>query len=519
MALSIEERMELRKKYFPELDKQEEKRESVKEKTGVSQVLGSFFKEAKGDFLGVGEDILRSSGRAAENITEAAGAMERGEQSFARTGLQQTGAALGAGASAIGAAVEGAVKLVLPQKAEDKIKEIAENLGQEVASRPEVQNIASWYANLPEKQQRDLDAVGGVLSLATEFAGAGAVKQPIKRAGAEAVEQISRGASRIADTAGLVRRSADEVVDSAGGFVRAIKETGADISKEFSPQQLSERNFAKSFKLAPGDVAELDSMAGGPVSEWAISNKLIAGTGEETVENIAKFKLDNYNSVRDAVGAVDETFSFRDVPEAENIVDDLIEKTGSLKSREYQNINSQLRQAAERLNRGEASLSDVQFIKSALDDIESIFKRSGSGGQEFKQGLRFKDLGESRSEVQKFIEDTVAQKFPNINIRELNRNVRVARGLVDDIAKRAGKFDTASSASLGDYFVFGLGQQALPGAGPALFGIKKVVESAPIRLRLTKWLSRKKGRVKETDIKEIQRVIAEELDDQLGLTR
>lgn len=317
----------------------------------------------------------------------------------------------------------------------------------------------------------------------------------------------------LAETAKPVTSGIKSTVSGTKSVGRAITDTAGDVFKTFDPQQLSERNFARTFKLSAGDVGKLDEMTGGAVSEWAISNKLIGRTATDTIDNITEFKNKNYNAVRDAVSAVDDIYSFKDVPEARNIVDTLIKDTEGLSSGKYTEVTNQLKSIAEKLNKNEATLSDIQFIKSAFDDIESIYKRSN----EVKSSIKSQDLAASRTEVQKFIEDRVAEKIDNIDIRELNKNVRVAREFIDDVAKNAGKFDTQSSASLGDYFVFGLGQQAVPGFGAGAFAIKKIVESSPIRMRLTKALSRGKKRVSETDIKAIQKEIADEIASQLNI--
>lgn len=481
----------------------------------------------KDDILETGEGIKEAGQRAVSGVREAVSrGAELDEEGFkqkrASTVLQAIGAASKGAADILGETAIGAVKVILPPKVEKKVKDgvidvmtgvLESGFGKRVASdwqafekaHPEAaENIKGGLGII----EAGLEAVGGGVA-----AKAGVdVAQTAKRTATNVVEDVASRSKNI-----LPKRNPTAVVSSADELIQTVKDTTSDVFKELGPQQLSERNFTKAFKLAPSDVVDLDKMVGGPVSEWAISNNLIKGTSEETIESIIKFKFDNYNSVRDAVSAVEDTVSFKAVPEAENIVDALIKRTEKLKSAEFSQINKQLNDIKARLETGDASLSDVQFLKSSLDDIESIFKRTSGGG--VKEGIRFQDLASSRSEVQRFIEESVSSKFPGVDIRELNRNVRVSRGLVDDIAKRAGKFDTQSSASLGDYFVFGLGQQVIPGAGPAVFAVKKVVESSPIRLRLTKALSKAKDRPTPTNLKEIRDILQEEIGSQLDIKR
>lgn len=483
---------------------------SGKNKKTFNQTIREGFQDIGQDISQLPKDIKSSSQKRAENIGEIQKSFQRGEINPVRGTLQIAGQLAGAGADAIGNLFKAGVKTVLPQVAEEKLKEVANNLGEEIAKRPEVQSAVNWYSNLDENQKKDIDAVGGIVSLVSEFVGVGTTKRGLSLA----KEGLETATKNTADIASKVAKRVSTKTKGFGEGITTITETAKEVGKEFSPSNFADRQFVRAFKLTPPDVSDVETVIGGNVSEWAVANNLIGKNADETIQNITKFKLDNYNTVRDAVGAVEETFSYNDIPELENLVDDLILKTESLKSNKYKNLNTGLKTIAEKLNNGEASLSDVQFAKSTFDDIESIFKRSNVN--ELKEGMAFQDLGASRSDVQKFIEDRVSEKFPDINIRELNRNVSASKTLVDDIIKRSQKFDTASSASLGDYFVFGLGQQMTPGVGVATLGLKKIAESTPIRMILSKWLA-KKGNIKPTDLKKIQKEIADEIGSQLDL--
>lgn len=466
---------------------------------------GGLFSETARDIKQFGSDFKQSAERRMSNMGETRQALQSGEIKDPEAIFQTIGQVAGLGADQIGNLFKLGVKAILPQKAEEATKQVVENLGEKVIEIPEVQSAINWYSNLDENQKRNVDAVGGIVSLASEFVGAGAGKRGIQATknviGNTAEEAVNR-----------ISKSVGSQIDNVKSVKNVFSQTAKEVGAEFSPSQIADRVFVKGFKLAPGDVSDVEGILKSSVSDWAVSNNLVGKNGKETVEKITKFKFDNYNAVRDAVGAVDETFSFKDVPEAENIIDRIIDRTEGLGSVEYRGVNNQLKNIAEKLNSGGASLSDIQFVKSTFDDIESIFKRSGQ--TDFKEGVKFADLGSSRKSVQTFIEDRVAEKLPNVDIRELNRNVAASKTLVDDIIKRSAKFDTASSVSIGDYFVFGLGQQAVPGAGIATLGIKKVVESTPIRMLLTKALAKKT--VKPTDIKKIQQEIAAEIEAQLG---
>lgn len=486
------------------------------------QTKESFVKDLGSDLRQAGQEISQSFQRRGMAVQEAKTASDMGEQSQVRGIAQGLGETAGFLADTIGTAFKTIVKAPLSQETETKLKQKAGEVVSSLAETPGGQDIKfvadsfkNWYENeLTPEQQRDVDAFGGVTALATELVGVGTGKRAAK-AGLETVEQ---GVKRVDDVvSSTFRRTPEEIdsvvanttkqtVDNGNLFI----ETAKELKKSFSPSKLADRQIAKSFKLAPSDVTDIENRIGGSMSDWLVANNLVKASADQSMDAINKFKLENYNLVRDAIGSVDETFSFNDVPELRNLVDDLIQKTEVGQSEKYVNLNNQLKQAANKFNRGEATLSDAQFVKSAFDDIESIFKRSK---QEVKEGVKFADLAESRSQVQQFIENIVSEKLPNVNIKELNRNVSVSKTLVDDIIERAGKFDTQSAIGLGDYFVFGLGQQAIPGAGVAAFAGKKIVESSPVRMAITRFIN-KNPQVKATDLETMKKEIADAINAQ-----
>ena len=189
----------------------------VAEKTAPAEApvkKEGLLKDAAKDFFNIGEDIANNSQKRADNIDEIRTAMQNGEQGKLRSLLQVVGQLAGAGADAIGAVAEGAVKLVLPPSAEAKVKDVVAQFGKAVAERPEVQKVMKWYGELPPEKQRDIDAAGGVVSLVTNFLG-GEVASKGGSVLKEATES-GIGATRRAVTEGIVatKKTAGEAFDT-----------------------------------------------------------------------------------------------------------------------------------------------------------------------------------------------------------------------------------------------------------------------------------------------------------------
>lgn len=201
--------------------------ESIKNATAKlgseKQTLGSRIKETAGDFATIGKDIAESSQKRADNIDEIRGSMQSGEQGNVRSMLQTAGQLAGAGADAIGAVFKGAGNILLSDKHEKDVTDVISKFGAKVMANPQVQNIINEYNSLPEEKQRDIDAVGGVVSLITNFIGGEAVVSGAK-AGVQGVKTGARVAKEGVETAfGATTQGIKNITDSG------IAQTGKEL--------------------------------------------------------------------------------------------------------------------------------------------------------------------------------------------------------------------------------------------------------------------------------------------------
>lgn len=169
--------------------------------------LGNKISETFGDIKQMGVDVAESAMKRAENIGEIRSAMEEGKQGDVRSILQTTGQLAGAGADAITAFGKGVVNIALSDKHEKDITDVIKKFGAKVMANPEVQNIINKYNALPPEKQRDIDAVGGVVDLVSNFIGGGAVSKgtDITEAGLKkTVKGIDNTVKAVVDTAEAV---------------------------------------------------------------------------------------------------------------------------------------------------------------------------------------------------------------------------------------------------------------------------------------------------------------------------
>ena len=183
----------------------------VQEKPTIGQRASELF----GDFTQIGADIAKSSEKRAENIDTIRNSMNNGEQGNVRSILQTAGQLAGAGADAITAVGKGVVNSFLSDKSEKAVTDVISKFGAKVMAVPEVQNIINKYNSLPEAQQRDIDAVGGVIDLVSNFIGAGAASKGTDVASAGIKKRV-KIASDVIDTGTSTVISGGKAVANSG---------------------------------------------------------------------------------------------------------------------------------------------------------------------------------------------------------------------------------------------------------------------------------------------------------------
>lgn len=176
-------------------------------------------KDTVNDVLDVGKGFAADAKKRFDNIDEIRTALNNGDQGHLRSILQTVGQLAGAGADAIGQVVKGAVKVVLPPAAEKAVKDVVGQFGKKVAEDPGVQSIMSWYSELPEASKRDIDAVGGVVNLVSNFVGG----EVASKGGSLAAEAASKGIN-VARTA-----AEDAAITAAKGVQKATGSVGDTI--------------------------------------------------------------------------------------------------------------------------------------------------------------------------------------------------------------------------------------------------------------------------------------------------
>lgn len=191
----------------------EQKQKQIVPAEPVEAPKENIIKDTFNDFTQIGKDIAGSSEKRAEKIQAIKDKYNSGQKGDVPAILEIAGQLAGAGADAIGNVFKGAVKMVLPPRAEQAVKDITTKFGTEVASIPEVQGMVEWYGQLPDDKKDALDAAGGALSLVSEFIGLGAAQK-----GATAAKEVIKEGTDIAVDA--TKKVVKTAVDETSLFVK-----------------------------------------------------------------------------------------------------------------------------------------------------------------------------------------------------------------------------------------------------------------------------------------------------------
>ena len=161
------------------------------------------FQETIGDVKQTVSNLGKTYQKTKEKIGKIGEANVKGEQEYGRSLLQTAGAVAGGISQGIGDIFTGAVKTVLPQQTEEKVKQMAITAISEAdkALGSPLARLMENYNNLDDKTKKDVDALMGISQLALDLTGFGVGKKVGEigiKTGIETGKKTLVGTSKIA---------------------------------------------------------------------------------------------------------------------------------------------------------------------------------------------------------------------------------------------------------------------------------------------------------------------------------
>jgi len=341
--------------------------EPQQEKTGS-------FSEAVGDFTGIGADIAKSSQKHADNIETIRQAEQSGGQSAMRSDLQAFGQLAGAGADANSAVFKGGANILLSDKTEKDITDVITKFRTKVRAIPEVQGIINKYNNLSPEQKRDIDAVGGIVSLIGEFIGVGVAKR-----GATVVKEgVMAG---IDATTGAIKSGAKSVADNGV----------SQIASDFASRVPRAIGRAKDSIAEAGIRAEKIRTAT-PAVKNAIKNKVDSGL----IDAISETDDATRKAFSDVLDIAEQPKTFGNKKQPTIV-------GGDLAAQQYDIINKSKQKIGKALGDETKLLSKTEKLnmQDAFGQIDDTLSEQGIIPKYTKRGVRLDFAGSKYTPAQR----------------------------------------------------------------------------------------------------------------------
>lgn len=346
----------------------------------------SKLKEFGGDILGVGKGIISSSQKRADNMAESRQAYKEGEQGLLRTGLQQAGQLAGAGADAITAVGKGAVNVFLSDKSEKAVTDVIGKFGAKVMANPQVQNIINKYNELPEDQQRDVDAIGGVVDLVSNFIGGQVVSKGADVAGAG----IKTGSKAFAEGA---KKVATGVADTASDIAKSkvvsgVAQFGSDIAERV-PRAVNRGKESLAQNAIKAEKIKSSSPAFKQAYKTNLDDRII-----NTVAEADDATKQAYKQVIDIAEEAPSTIGLKKQP---SIIG------GDLASKQYDIISKQKKAVGEKIGEFTKQLSKTKKInmQDSFGQIDDTLAGQGIIPQYTKKGVKLDFTGSKYTPAQR----------------------------------------------------------------------------------------------------------------------
>lgn len=406
----------------------------------------SFLKETVQDI----KEIGTQGGQALERRADKVGEIKQSNASPASKVLQTFGQGAGAASDVIGQAVIGVGKVVLPQKAEQKIADSFEAGVTKALDTTTAQNLIQGYSEIKQKYPnaaRNFEAGANILGLFADLAGIGVAGKTVKpigstvRQGAEVGTQAAGKTGQlatkgVAEVQGALTGTSGETIETA---FRAVKAGGKQLEaytnalrKQTTPEQLVD--IARSAV----DVVSSEKSAGYSEMLKSIGQSAVDASNVETQVINTLSKL----GVKVTKDGLDFSASkFRTVPQAQNKLTELFNEVQRASQAKTLIEVDTARQALKNLLLAGDDAS-ARTANLAITDAVNAVREVGMKVPGYKEALiKFGDDAEFLTELQRSLSagdqatiDTAYRKLATT----LKTNNEQRLKLVNELDERTG---------------------------------------------------------------------------------
>lgn len=386
-----------------------EKKETVRLSPRARATAGTIVETTK-DIIQTGKSLKESLKKRQEKVQEGRKSFESGEQSLLETGFQLAGQTAGLLSDSLFDLTKGAIKALIPDATEDKIRKISDKAGEVIAKTPGLKTIFEKYEELKKtnpRKARNLDATMGLSQLALDLAGVdlGArAAVPTMKATESALETVGRGIGKatqipndVASALGKqveksIPKAVDELVGSTKSMTRKVKDI-EQLKNTDVRRKLSDPEIFKGIKVEGGKINP-DEAINTLQERVNILTDAKNKTLPEIEKNLPTIKKESIR--KDALSDISGKYSPRDEQDLVKAIDDqLSAMPDEITITQADNFRARFRKSA-RDARGiqkrssEYSALENAFRKNVFDSTESL---GGTIGKEYASlNTEIKDL-------------------------------------------------------------------------------------------------------------------------------
>lgn len=408
-----------------------------------------FFDDITSAFSNIGE----SASKRMDTVSAINKDLQSGEQGLARSAGQLFGQGAGLASDVIGNVIMGGVKQVTPEAIQQPIGEAVSGAVKSVVDTEPVQKLVSWYSNLDPQKKRDLDAVLGTASLATDVFG-GAVAKPAGQAVVKATG-----------------RAVDKVVDVAKPIVKGAKNVADDT---VDPANIMQRVA----RVNPTQQVKFKDMAGQTVGEY-LTDRKIFGSSEEVAQKLVDTFQKSKKMADDSLATLKGQFKPAPIKTA---IDDLMKKEVSISTKGA--LSKDLKKVMQWKNK----MQKDGLTMSEINDVKRLYERN------VKLDFVKQNLPDGVKKANT-IDDAIrqwqvgkAEELGLSNLPEINKETQLARMLADALGKKIAGSEANNAVSLTDWIM-------LSGGDPTAIGGyigKRALSSSKLQSKVAEFSAKNK---------------------------
>lgn len=406
-----------------------------------------------GDTVQAVEDIKSSASKRMDTVSNINKDLRTGKQGLLRSAGQLFGQGAGLASDVIGNTILGSIKQLTPDFIQKPVGEAVTGAVTAAVETEPAQKLMNWYTNLDPQKKRDLDAVLGTASLATDVIG-GAVAKPVSQT--------------VVKTA---IKTVDKVVDATKPLVQSAKNIAEDV---VDPANIMQRVA----RINPTQQVKFKDMAGQTVGEYLTDRKIFGSSEEVAQKLVAKFQ-ESKKMADDSLATLKGQFKPEPVKTA---INELLKKEVSISTKGALSKDlKKVMQWKNKLQKDGLTMSEINEVKRLYErNVKLDFVRENA-----PEGIK------SATNLDNAIREWQFGKAEELglsNLPEINKETQLARMLADALGKKLAGSEANNAVSLTDWVM-------LSGGDPTAIGGylgKRVLSSSKLQSKVAEFSAKNK---------------------------